>query len=97
MSLTGVEPSEDVIFQALHKELVLLNLKTQQYFALDDVGSDMWKMLVEHHDIETVANLLSAEYDVDPGTLRSDLDHLVERLLAAGLLRTAHASATQTV
>src|SRR5215469_1343592 len=43
-------PSDDVIFQPLHDEIVLLNMKTQQYYALDDVGSDMWNRLVQYGD-----------------------------------------------
>ncbi len=61
MSPTRVQPDDDVIYQALKDEIVLLNMKNQQYFGLDDVGSDMWKLLVEYGDVETVAERLSAE------------------------------------
>lgn len=93
MSSLRLEPSEDVIFHALNNELVLLNLKTQQYFALNDIGTDMWNRLVEYGDLETVARLLSAEYEVDLETLRKDLQNLVGRLQAAGLLKTGDACA----
>ena len=83
-----VEPGDEVIFQALKDEMVLLNMHTQQYFGLNDVGSDMWRLLVEHGDVETVADRLCAEYDVEPATLRSDLAGLVRRLVEAGLLKT---------
>jgi Coenzyme PQQ synthesis protein D (PqqD) len=92
MSPTRVEPSDDVIFQALKGELILLNLKSQQYFGLDDVGSDMWKLLVEYGDVETVADRLSAEYAVDRATAREDLGVLIGRLMDAGLLKAAQTS-----
>jgi hypothetical protein len=89
MSPTRVEPADDVIFQALQDEIVLLNMKDQQYFGLDDVGSDMWKLLVEYRDVETVVDRLTAEYDVDRATVKEDLSVLIGNLLAAGLLKSA--------
>jgi hypothetical protein len=89
MSSIRFEPGDDVICQPLQEEIVLLNMKDQQYFGLDDVGSDMWKLLVECGDVETVADRLCAEYDVDRATLKKDLDALIRKLMAAGLLKTA--------
>lgn len=89
MSPAKVEQGDDVIYQALQNEIVLLNMKDQQYFGLDDVGSDMWKLLVEHGDVETVADRLSEEYDVDRATVREDLGVLIRNLMAAGLLKCA--------
>ena len=91
MSPARVEKGDDVIYQALQNEIVLLNIKNQQYFGLDDVGSDMWKLLVEHGDVETVADRVSAEYDVDRATVREDLEALIRNLMAAGLLKAADA------
>jgi hypothetical protein len=86
-----VEPSDDVIYQDLQDEMVLLNMGDQQYFGLDDVGSSMWKLLAEHGDVDTVAERLCAEYEVDAETVRKDLDVLVRNLIAAGLLKAADA------
>jgi hypothetical protein len=91
MSPNRVEPGDDVIFQALQDEIVLLNMKDQQYFGLDDVGSGMWKLLVEYGDVETVADRLCAEYEVDRATVRKDLGILIQNMMAAGLLKAADA------
>jgi len=97
MSPARVEKGDDVIYQALQNEIVLLDMKTQQYFGLDDVGSDMWKLLVEHGEVETVVDRLSAEYDVDRATVRKDLEVLIQNLMAAGLLKAADAPEQGTV
>jgi len=96
MSSLRVAPSDDVIFQSLHDEIVLLNMKTQEYFGLDDVGSKMWNLLVQSGDAEIVADCLCAEYDVERETVRKDLDILIERLLEAGLLKSADPSGPGT-
>ncbi len=89
MSPVRVKPCDEVIFQPLQDEIVLLNMKDQRYFGLDDVGSAMWKLLVEVGDLETVADRICVEYDVDRATVRSDLNSLVADLIAAGLITTA--------
>lgn len=97
MAPPRVQPGNDVIFQALHDEIVLLNMSNQQYFGLDDVGAAMWKLLVEHGDVEAVADRMTAEYDVDRDTVRKDLGILINRLLAAGLLTAVGASPVSVV
>ena len=40
-----VAAAPDVLIQELAGEAVLLNLKTEQYFGLDDMGLRMWRLL----------------------------------------------------
>jgi hypothetical protein len=75
-----------VLFQELEGECVLLNLDTERYYSLDDVGTRMWQLLAEHGDVATVVEQLLAEYDVDEATLRQDLVDLIGKLSEAGLV-----------
>lgn len=76
----------EVIFQILHEECVLLNMATETYYGLDEVGARMWQLLAEHGEIATVLTHLRAYYDADEATLRRDLAALIEKLCAEGLL-----------
>ncbi len=78
-------PSE-VIFQVLHEECVLLNMATETYYGLDEVGARMWQLMAEHGEIVTVLAHLRAYYDTDEATLRQDLAALIEKLGAEGLI-----------
>lgn len=91
MASVRVEPTDDVIYQPLQDEIVLLNMKDQRYFGLDDVGSDMWKLLVEIGDMEAVVERLCSDYDVDRTTVQRDLGSLVDDLIAAGLMKVSDA------
>ena len=91
-----VEITESVIFQKLNDEAVLLNLNTQDYYGLNDVGASMWNMLLEDGDVETVVGKLKLMYAAEENTLRSDLHSLIRELLDLGLLRAPSASAVQT-
>ncbi len=88
----SVEIGDDVIFQKLNDEAVVLNLATQDYFSLDNVGTSMWSLLVEFGNLETVVGRLSSVYDVETETLRRDLCSLVQQLVGSGLLKASDQS-----
>ena len=81
-----VSCSPDVLFRELEGEGVLLDLETERYYTLDDIGARMWHLLHEHEEVEAVVERLLDEYDVDETTLRQDLAELITRLSKAGLV-----------
>ena len=83
----NVEIGEDVLFQQLQGEVVLLNMASQRYFGLNEVGARMWQLLLESGNVDTVTDRLRETYDADPLTLRADLERLVGELVGAGLLK----------
>jgi hypothetical protein len=88
MALGQINIGEDVLFQQLEDEVVLLNMSSQQYYSLNEVGSRMWELLMELHEPNAVVDRLHQIYDVDKDVLRADLDRLVADLNGAGLLKT---------
>jgi hypothetical protein len=92
MPLQRFEIGDDVIFQPLQDEVVLLNMKDQKYFGLDDVGTEMWKLLIESGDLDIVASRICAEYEVEKLTARHDVEVLVANLVESGLLKVASVS-----
>jgi hypothetical protein len=85
----NVIPVADVLVQNLEDEAVLLNLQSEAYFGLNEVGTRMFVLLQEHHSIEAAYQQLLAEYDVDPECLQQDLLHLIEQLVEHGLVQVA--------
>ena len=77
---------QDVILRALGEEVVLLNLKTNQYFSLNPVGKRMLDLLTQSASIEQAFSSLLEEYDVDPAVLRADLQELIDNLRKQGLV-----------
>lgn len=75
-----------VLVRELQGESVLLNLDSETYFGLDEVGTRMWEVLTTAPSIETAFETLRVEYDVAPEKLRADLEALVGQLLEKGLL-----------
>jgi len=83
---TRVSISDHVLFQEIEGECVLLNMASEQYFGLDDVGTRVWQLLVEDGDPAKALSQLQQVYDVDELTLRIDLAKLLAQLSSEGLV-----------
>ena len=78
----------DVMIQEVGGESVLLDLKTERYLGLNEVGTRMWQALSESDSIQAAYDTLQAEYDVTPQQLEEDLRDLLNRLLENALITT---------
>ena len=79
--------SPDVISQEVSGETVLLDLESENYFGLDEVGTRIWQLIKETNDLEAIFNTLLAEYDVSEERLRGDLDALLGEIAGLGLVK----------
>lgn len=77
---------EDVMISRVEDEIVLLNLESEQYFALDDIGARVWELLSEYGSTDVVVEQITTEYDVEPDVFRVDLTKLLTDLQEAGLV-----------
>lgn len=77
---------DHVLCQQLEEEAVLLDLETECYFGLDEVGARMWVLATSSATIQEAYDALVQEYEVEPEVLRRDLIELVGELHDAGLV-----------
>ena len=78
--------SPDVLFQEVSGETVLLDLSSENYFGLDEIGTRIWELLNGGSSVGEVVDALLEEYDTDRKTLESDVAELLENLAEAGLI-----------
>ena len=90
-----VSVPSNTLFQELEGQVVLVNIQNESYYSLNPVGAQMWKLLSEQGDVETVCQQLLKKYSVDESTLRQDLANLVNELAAEGLLTITSNSSTE--
>jgi len=81
--------SDEVLFQEVGGEAVLLDLASEQYFGLDPVGTRIWQLIGEGQTLQSIGDTLCAEYAAEPERIRSDLVTLVDQLASAGLVKVA--------
>jgi len=77
---------KDVMIRGVGGESVVLNLATETYFGLDELGTRIWNALHAGMTLEQACHSLSHEYAVDIQTLRADVSALIEDLVRHGLL-----------
>ena len=76
----------DVLVNCVEGEAVLLNVASESYFGLDEIGTRMWHLLTTSPSIQSAYDALFEEYDVAPEQLRKDLLSFVETLLDQNLV-----------
>ena len=90
-----VRVPDDVLVSHLQEESVILNLASERYFGLDDVGTRILSVLSTSDSIEAAYKLLLEEYEVDEAVLRQDLLSLIDQLATQGLIRIEGANDVQ--
>ena len=83
---TRVRPAENVLVREVDGESVFLDLASESYFGLADVGTRMWQVVTTNDSVAAACAVLCEEYEVEPARLREDLDALIEELRAHGLV-----------
>lgn len=81
-----VRVPDDVLISRLQEESVILNLDSERYYGLDDIGTRMLSVLSTSESIEAAYESLRDEYDVDSQVLKEDLLALVENLHEKGIV-----------
>ncbi len=78
--------SPDAICQELGGETVILDLKSDFYFGLDEVGTRIWQLLESGQSIDAVVRQLLNEYDTTEQQVKSDIAAFISSLQAAELI-----------
>lgn len=83
-----VSVPDDVLWQDVGGQVVLLNVRSGEFHQLDATASRMWVVLVDSPRVTSAADELLGVYDVEDEVLRRDLASLITRLVERGLLST---------
>ena len=78
--------SPDVISQEVSGETVLLDLESENYFGLDEVGTRIWQLIKEKEDLQAIYTTLLDEYEVEESRLQADLEALLGEISNLGLV-----------
>jgi len=84
-----VRIQDDVLFQELQGEAVLLNLKTGVYLGLDQLGTRIWQLLQADGALSKVVEAVLQEYDVTQERFTQDLLSLVGQMEQQGLVEVS--------
>lgn len=78
--------ADTVFAQEVDGEMVLLDMNSENYFGLDEVGTAIWQAMQETESLKEVFAVLLEQYDVEPEVLEKDLLDFVGKLKESGLV-----------
>ena len=68
--------------------MVLLDMNSENYFGLDEVGTSIWRAIQENETLQGAYDELLEQYEVEPEELKKDLLEFVQKLSDSGLTET---------
>jgi len=80
-------PSNAVRAVAVDDALVLVDSNSGQYFGLNEVGSEIWRLLGEGKQGPDIVQALSHQYDAGAEAIGSDTLRILTELADAGLIK----------
>jgi hypothetical protein len=84
-ALPSVNP--DVVHQRVGDDVVLVHLKTNQIFALNETGARFWELLSAGGTRPEIEAAMMAEFEVEPAALATEIDTLLAALAREGIVR----------
>jgi hypothetical protein len=87
--LTIVSRSPSVLTAQIDSEVVMMSVEQEEYFGLDDIGSDIWKRLDPPCTFADLIDRLAADYDADRENIAEDVRALLATMAEHGVVRLA--------
>lgn len=78
--------SDEVVAANLGDGLALLNLRTNEYFSLNEVGAFVWNVLQSPQPRGEIIRAVTDKFEVEADVCAGDLDLLLEDLRRASLI-----------
>lgn len=83
---TTLRVPEHVLMRRIGDEMVMLNLDSEGYYGLNEVGARLMQLVETGATLEQIIEQLSCEFEVEREQLEQDVRALAADLIAAGLL-----------
>lgn len=90
---TVVQAAPNQIFSEIANESVILDLDKGLYYGLNEVGTQIWKLVQSSRSIESIIQVLLEEYDVSRETCTESIFALIQDLQSHGLIEVKHETA----
>ena len=75
-----------VIDRVVEGETLVIHLPSGNYFSLNAVGTEIWENIDGKRTARELAEIVAAEYDVDPERAQADGVNLISDLAGEGLV-----------
>ena len=81
-----VSVRDTVFLQEVDDEIVLLDINTEEYYSLDEIGGIFYKFLKEEEDLPVIVRELAEHFNVKSQEIEKDLFTFIKSLKEKGLV-----------
>ena len=78
--------AEGLLESEIDGEAVMMSIERGEYYGLDEVGTEIWRLLERPRSLGEICASLLERYEVEPETCRADVARFLEGLLSDGTL-----------
>lgn len=71
---------------SFNESTVLLDVRKNVYYALNDSASNFWQLLMQTGSYEAAVQEISKIYQESPNVIEKDMDELINSLVKSGLV-----------
>lgn len=89
-----VSRTPDLMATPIDDELVILNMATNSYVALDPVARRVWELMATPTRVDELCDRLESEFEAPEGQIPRDVLVLLEGMQRDGLVRSQPLTAT---
>ena len=76
----------DIVYREVDGVIVAFSLESGEYVSLDDIGTDIWRLIERDGKVEQVRAAMLAAYDIDEVSCDAELSRFIAMLQARGLV-----------
>jgi hypothetical protein len=84
---TKIVQTQDIVAASVDDEMMMMNLETNNYYGMGQVGSHIWELLKQPLTIVELCTTLQERFAVDSETCQRDVLRFVEQLVDEKLVR----------
>ena len=81
-----VRQATGMLQSAVDGEVVAMSIDRGMCYGLNNIGSDIWRLLESWTTVEEISSTLVTQYEVDAATCQSDVRRLLTELAEEGLI-----------
>lgn len=69
--------NNEYIWKEISNQVVILHLDSGKYYSLNEVGSLIWKGILDHMSLDDIVDRICSDYDVEEKSARNDAEEMV--------------------
>ncbi len=87
---TILQRNPDQLFSVIDDEVVMLDIRDEEYLNLNSQASYIWQLLITPHSFGELTNLLCSAYNVDKEVCIRDTHDFIKELVQRDILQVGH-------